>query len=82
MRFCLCALLFSTRLMTLSGRHNLVWLLNHPQLIHTHLGRLDLDIAVYWSPWIEKGATEEKVAETDLLLACLYEPLKQGWEAD
>jgi hypothetical protein len=45
-------------------------------------GRLDLDIAVYWSPWIEKGATEEEVTEADLLLACLYEPIKQGWEAD
>src|SRR2546429_720921 len=36
MRFCLCVLLFSTRPTTLSGRTNLVWLLNHPQLIHTH----------------------------------------------
>src|SRR5712672_2810183 len=36
MRFCLCVLLFSTRPTMLSGRTNLVWLLNHPQLIHTH----------------------------------------------
>src|SRR5437588_243527 len=36
MLFCLCVLPFSTRPTTLSGRTNLVWLLNYPQLIHTH----------------------------------------------
>src|SRR2546423_979470 len=36
MLFCLCALPFSTRPTTISGRANRVLLLNHPQLIHTH----------------------------------------------
>ena len=36
MLFCLCALPFSTAPTTTSGRANLVWLLSHPQLIHTH----------------------------------------------
>src|SRR2546421_2143735 len=36
MLFCLCALRFSTRPTTLSGRANRVWLLNHLQIIHTH----------------------------------------------
>src|SRR2546421_1441448 len=38
MVFCLCALAFSTRPTTISGRANRVLLLNHPQLIHTHDG--------------------------------------------
>ena len=38
-------------------------------------GRLDLDIAVYWSLWIEAG-----FAEAELLRTCLHELEKQGWE--
>src|SRR5579859_286303 len=44
MRFCLCALPFSTAPMTLSGRANLVSSLDLPQLIHTHhTGKAFLD---------------------------------------
>src|SRR5579864_5260400 len=37
MLFCLCALRFSIRPTTISGKDSRVWWLNHPQLIHTHL---------------------------------------------
>ncbi len=39
-------------------------------------GRLRLEVCVGWSPWIEAGLAEE-----DLLLTCLHELEKQGWEA-
>ena len=40
-------------------------------------GRLGLEICAGWSPWIETGS-----AEAELLMACLLELEKQGWEAD
>ena len=40
-------------------------------------GRLDLEISVYWSPWIEAG-----FAEAELLKSCLQELEKDGWVAD
>src|SRR2546421_2884331 len=58
MLFCLCALPFSTRPTTISGRANRVLLLNHPQLIHTH-GQSSTDhltlkwvICVKWQPFL------------------------------
>src|SRR2546421_408553 len=51
MLFCLCALAFSTRPTTLSGRANRVSLLNHPQRIHTHVaGSADTGAVVPHSP--------------------------------
>ena len=40
-------------------------------------GIQELEITVYWSPWIETGS-----AEAELLRACLHELEKHGWEAD
>jgi hypothetical protein len=37
-------------------------------------GRLDLDIWIYWSQWIDAGS-----AEAELLRTCLHELEKQGW---
>jgi hypothetical protein len=40
-------------------------------------GRLDLEIEIGWSPWVETGS-----AEAELWLTCLQELEKQGWESD
>src|SRR5947209_6470287 len=46
MLYCLCALACSTTPTTISGRDNHVWLLNHPQPIHTHQAYQPLDNTV------------------------------------
>jgi hypothetical protein len=40
-------------------------------------GRLGLEISIGWSPWVETGS-----AEAELLITCLHELEKQGWESD
>ena len=46
------------------------------ELYNDH-GVQELEITVYWSPWIEAG-----FAEAELLRTYLHELEKQGWEAD
>jgi hypothetical protein len=38
-------------------------------------GRLDLEIEVGWSAWVETGS-----AEAELFMRCLHELEQQGWK--